>query len=404
MLFYKYYSLILLMIFSWSTTLAQSKDNLEKERKKINQEIEKTDKSLKQALKNKQNTLNTKNTIDSKVNSKKKTITDITYEINKSDNRIKSNNKMIDSLNVQIYNLKKQYLQLQRFSYLRSLSNNKWVYLLSSQNINILFLRWRYLNQFDQFTKNKKQEFVALQDQLKDSNEFMRSAKDEKGKQLVIEQKTAEELKKELEQSEKTLQALSKEEEDLKKELERKKIVRGKLNDAIENIIFSQLKESKEKTAARKVSGSDKDKALNTKEVELAENFSQNKKRFSWPISSGHIASRFGAQPHPSLKGVTIENNGIDIKSKGGREVKAIFEGEVAGVTKVPGANLMVIIRHGNYYTVYSNLAKVSVNKGSKVGTQQNIGTIANDENGISTIHFEIWKDKNNLNPEGWLQ
>jgi murein hydrolase activator len=392
------------MIFCWSTTLAQSKDNLEKERKKINQEIEKTDKSLKQALKNKQNTLNTKNTIDSKVNSKKKTISDITYEINKSDSRIKLNNKMIDSLNVQIYNLKKQYLQLQRFSYLRSLSNNKWVYLLSSQNINILFLRWRYLNQFDQFTRNKKQEFVALQEQLKDSNEFMQSAKDEKGKQLAIEQKTAEELKKELEESEKTLQALSKEEEDLKKELERKKIVRGKLNDAIENIIFSQLKESKEKTAARKISGSDKDKALNTREVELSENFGQNKKRFSWPISSGHIASRFGTQPHPSLKGVTIENNGIDIKSKGGREVKAIFEGEVAGVTKVPGANLMVIIRHGNYYTVYSNLAKVSVNKGAKVGTQQNIGTISNDENGISTIHFEIWKDKNNLNPEGWLQ
>lgn len=399
-----YYLLFLLILWSWSSAMAQSKDNLEKERTKINKEIDKTDKNLKQTVKEKQTTLQAKKTIDSKVSSQEKTISDISYEINKSDNRIKRNNLMIDSLNQQLSHLKKQYLKLQRYSYLRSLSNNKWVYLLSSQNINVLFLRWRYLNQYEQFTKNKKKEFIALQDRLKDSNEFMTTAMQVKSKQLAIEQKTTEELKKELQESEKTLQALSKEEEELKRELDRKKIVRQKLNEAIENIIYSQLRESREKTAARKVSGSEKDRALNTMETELSDNFSQNKKRFPWPIASGHISSRFGTQAHPNLKGVTIENNGIDIKSKGGREVKAIFEGEVAGVTKVPGANYMVILRHGNYYTVYSNLTKVNVNKGSKVATQQNIGAISNDDNGISTIHFELWKDKNKLNPESWLQ
>jgi murein hydrolase activator len=400
----KYYIIFLLLIFFYEASPAQSKDNLEKERKKINQEIEKTDKTLKQTTKTKQSTLINKKEIDSKVNNKQKTISDITYEIKKSDNRIKKNNERIDSLSSQLFSLKKQYLELQRYSYLRSLSNNKWVYLLSSQNINVLFLRWRYLNQFDHFTKNKKEEIVLLQDKLKDSNDFMLIAKEEKGKQLVIEQKTAQQLKEELEESEKKLQVLSQQEEDLKKELDRKKIVREKLNAAIEKIIFAQLRESREKIAARKVSGSEKDRELNTSEAELADNFGQNKKKFPWPIASGHISSRFGSQPHPSLKGVTIDNNGIDIKSKGGRDVKSIFEGEVAGITKVPGYNFMIILRHGNYYTVYSNLSRVNVNKGSKVNTQQSIGYISNDDNGISTLHFELWKDKNKLNPESWLQ
>jgi septal ring factor EnvC (AmiA/AmiB activator) len=287
---------------------------------------------------------------------------------------------------------------------LRSLSNNKWVYLLSSQNLNILFLRWRYLSQFNEFTKFKNKEIIALQNKIRESNEFISEVKQHKSEQLLQEQLSAEQIKKKQDESAKKLEVLSAQETELKKELDRKKIVKDKLNQAIERIIFSQIKETKEKIYVRKQSNTIKDRELNQTEIATSDNFENNKNKFPWPISSGHISSRFGTQSHPTLKGVIVENNGIDIKSKGAREVKAIYDGEVVGITKVTGMNYMVILRHGNYYSVYSNLDKVVVNKGSRVNTLQNLGVINTDENGISTVHFELWKDKNKLNPESWLR
>jgi murein hydrolase activator len=398
------YFIILIFSFFHLVTWAQSKDNLEKERKKINQEIEKADKTLKQATKSKENVLKVKKELDSKLNTKSKEISSISLEIKSSDSKIKNNNALIDSLSHQLSNLKNQYLQLQRYTYLRSLSNNKWVYLLSSENINILFLRWRYIRQYEDFTKNKKSEILDLQEKIKETNAFIAGVKDGKGKQLAQEQEQINVLKKEQEQSNKKLEALSSQELELKKEIDRKKIVRDKLNIAIERIIFAQLKETREKINIRKQSNNEVDKELNKAEILLSDNFAANKNKFPWPISSGHVSSRFGSQAHPTLKGVVIENNGIDIKSKGGREVKTVYEGEVAGVTKVTGMNYMVIVRHGNYYSVYSNLDKVSVNKGNKIKTQQSIGFINSDDNGISTVHFELWKDKTKLNPESWLR
>jgi murein DD-endopeptidase MepM/ murein hydrolase activator NlpD len=123
-----------------------------------------------------------------------------------------------------------------------------------------------------------------------------------------------------------------------------------------------------------------------------------------WPVDRGVISESFGTHPHPVLKGITTNNNGINISAPAGASVKAIYDGEVTGVISIPGANMAVILKHGEYLTVYSNLASVSVSKGQKIHTGQVVGVADKDDSGNkSEAHLEIWKGKTKLNPAAWI-
>lgn len=390
--------------------IAQSKEQLEKERKKLIQEIEKTKKYLDSTVKSKQTTLKDLKAITAQVDNRKKLITTISGEISASDQKIEDNNQKIDSLSINLSRLNEQYLQMQRYTYLRQLSNNKWSYLLSSGNLNTFLLRWRYRSQFESFNAKKQAEINHLKAEIQNNTLEITRVKEEKGKLLEQEKKEATTLEKEKLAKDKMLKEISSKETTLKKELEKKKGEREKLNAAIERVINEQLRLAREKAAASATpstgtaKSNKKENKLDDASIKLAAEFSQNKNKLPWPVASGFVSSGFGVQAHPTIKGVTIENNGIDITGKGSRDVKCVFNGEVVGVTKVPGYNYMVIVRHGNYYSVYSNLSEVSVKQGSKLNGQQSIGKISADENGDAELHFELWKDKTKLNPEAWLR
>jgi murein hydrolase activator len=405
---YFLYSLLLLA----NIAFAQSKEQLERERRKLIQEIENTNKYLETTAKNKQTTLKDLKAISAQVDTRKKLISTISNEISASDRKIAENNKRIDSLTTNLQKLNTQYTEMQRYSYLRALSNNKWSYLLSSGNLNTFLLRWRYLTQFEEFNNTKNAEISRLKGSISASSDDIIKVKTEKGKLLTQEKVEATTLEKEKAKKDVMLKEISSKEEQLRADLQRKRNEREKLNLSIERVINEQLRLARERATAevsstKKESSTttiNKEKVLDNASVKLAEEFNQNKNKLPWPITSGFVSSRFGVQPHPSIKGVNIENNGIDISCKGGKEVKVVFEGEVVGVTKVPGSNHMVIIRHGNYYSVYSNLSDVYVKQGTKLSTQQSIGSIQADEQGDAELHFELWKDKTKLNPEGWLR
>ena len=132
----------------------------------------------------------------------------------------------------------------------------------------------------------------------------------------------------------------------------------------------------------------------------LNDQFASNKGKLPWPVSKGLITDRFGTHPHPVLKGITVQNNGIDIQAEPGGTVKSLFNGTVASVTKIPGYDYMVMVRHGVYFTVYSRLQSVSVSKGDNVTTGQALGSLGSEE---PELHLEIWQDKTKLNPESWI-
>ena len=143
---------------------------------------------------------------------------------------------------------------------------------------------------------------------------------------------------------------------------------------------------------------------MNAEEAKLASSFSALRGRMPFPVPSGFISDHFGVHKHPILKGVMINNNGIDIQTSPGSPVHTVYDGVVQSVVNIPGINMVVAIQHGDYFTVYSKLAGVSVSTGQKVKTGQRIGSVASDEDGTSEINFQVWKNTVRQNPEVWLR
>ena len=146
-------------------------------------------------------------------------------------------------------------------------------------------------------------------------------------------------------------------------------------------------------------------KLILTPEAQLLSNsFSSNKAKLPWPVAKGIISEKFGVHPHPLMPNIDINNNGVDITTNNGAIARAVFEGVVKGVVNMPGAGQFILIRHGDFITVYSNLKEVYVKVEDKVTTKQNIGSILYDDDDAKTLlHFEIWKGQTKLNPEDWL-
>ncbi|MBP7644017.1 MAG: peptidoglycan DD-metalloendopeptidase family protein [Saprospiraceae bacterium] len=393
-------NILLLMILCFGLQ-AQSKEQLEKERLKIIKDIEATNKFLQSAKKDKESTLKEVKTLEVQVDNRKKLITNIKTEISSSDQVILDNNQKIDSLLRLRDKLKSQYADLLRYNYRQELSNSKWTYLLSAQNINTFLLRWRYLHQFTAFQIQKGKEIADLNDLIKAKNTDIEKVKQSKAQLLVLEETTFKQLESDKKNKDVVLKTLSSKETDLQKQLKAKQAEREKLNSAIERIIMEQMRAAKSETTA---SAGNKEEKFDTESAKLAADFTKNKGKLPWPVSSGFVSGKFGTQAHPTLRGVTIENNGIDISSNAQQTVSAVFGGEVVGASKIPGYKNMIIIKHGTYYSVYSNMENVNVGRGDKINVGQKIGVSGLEDDGTSELHFELWKDKAKQNPESWLK
>jgi septal ring factor EnvC (AmiA/AmiB activator) len=143
---------------------------------------------------------------------------------------------------------------------------------------------------------------------------------------------------------------------------------------------------------------------MNADEAKLASSFAALRGRMPFPVPSGFISDHFGVHKHPLLKGVMINNNGIDIQTSPGSPVHSVYDGVVQSVVNIPGINMVVAIQHGDYFTVYSKLANVSVSVGTRVRTGQRIGSVASDDDGTAEINFQVWKNTVRQNPESWLR
>jgi murein DD-endopeptidase MepM/ murein hydrolase activator NlpD len=228
------------------------------------------------------------------------------------------------------------------------------------------------------------------------------------------------------------LKDLSKDETRLKAELEKKQAAHEALNTAIEGVIQENVRKrveearSKPKVNVPKVEtpekkpqekpaltlpNAEKAKAATPEVKPLADediesfNFRKNKGRLPWPVESGFISRGFGTQKHPTLKNISITNNGVDIRTEEGAMVRSIADGKVAGVQFVPGHDYTLIIQHGDFYTVYTNLTSTSLGKGDDVKARQNVGQVStNNITGTSELHFELWQQKERMNPALWIK
>ncbi|MBK9583314.1 MAG: peptidoglycan DD-metalloendopeptidase family protein [Saprospiraceae bacterium] len=389
------YFVIILLVMMGNLLVAQSRQELEKQRLKIIKDIEKTSKALDNNKKTQEKNITQLKALEEQVSSRKSLINNLQSEVKLNEKLITQNESKIQELRQRHAALKDQYDKILRINYLKKLSNSKWSYLLSSESLNNLLVRWRYIHQFDQFTKQKMKEIQSLTGEIQLTNETI--AQDREKNLKAMEQTTTnmKTLEKEQKEKDALVKKLALEEDKLKANLKNREKEREKLNVAIEKIIIAALEKAREKEKSD-------EKLVKKKEVDNS-GFAKNKGALSWPVSKGKITGAFGTHPHPTIKNVQISNNGIDFTLPSGDNVVCVYDGEVVGVTNIPGFKNMVIIKHGSYYTVYSKLDNVVISKGQQIKRGQTIGNVEVNEEGVAEVHFELWKDKSKMNPQPWF-
>ena len=400
---------------------AQSKKELEERRKKLIRDIEVTGKMLKNTTRTKEATYDRYITLQSQIERRENLIETIDREIVAAENSIERNSGVIASLNRDIRKMQAEYGRTIRSAYRRKTLSNPLLFLLSAESLNQAFRRWLFLRKYDEYRRKQAEAIVFTKEMLAKKVASLEETRRDKENLLISLRSQKTMLTVEMSNKNDLLKTLAQDEARLKSDLQRKEAAHEALNQAIERVIQEEVRKRVEEsrrtrpaTPARPNANTPTAGAGNTAATESAvvfeedntsRSFSQRRGQLPWPVDDGFISRSFGRQKHPTLKNIEITNNGIDIRTDESAVVRAVFEGRVAGVQFIPGHDYTVILQHGNYYTVYSNLAETSVAKGDMVRSRQQIGRVSNNTiTGTSELHFELWNQKERVNPAGWIR
>ena len=364
---------------------------LQNKQRKLQEEIEQTNKMLNQTKKDENATLNKLQLIGQNIKNQKKLIRTLDNEITALNIEMKKLNLTRDSLQKVLNTYKEDYAQMIRQSHYARMQQSPLLFLLSSNSFQQLARRARYLQEFAQFRKEQVIRIEYTQMEIDMQNDLLQTNKNDKQSALSNRKKEQANLQRDERKQQTMLNQLKTKEKDLSKQLKQQQKKVAELNKKIDDMIRQQA-EKASKTSL-------------TKEQQLlAGGFEANKGRLPWPVEKGMISGHFGKQQHPVYSQVTIDNKGIYLQTVAGAKARAVYKGEVTSCFMVANT-YAVIIQHGNYRTVYSNLSKLNVKQGDKVDTKQTIGTIFTDpeQDQKTELYFQIYKDRNLLNPELWI-
>jgi len=391
--FWLRFSLILvLLLFYNNLATTQKKIDLEIKRKDKLKEIEKVENLIEKTRLNKEISMNKVNLLIRKIDIRDEIIQNLSSDIEEIKLKINLLTNEIIQRENEVINLKKEYSKIIYNSYFRLKNYNYLIFFFSSNSFNQAYRRLLYIKEYSEF---RKYLFKFLKERMYNLSYRITELKYEKNKReyLVNEKEyEAKKLKEDKSVQKKLVDNYIIKESQLKNELKELQAITKIIEKEIEKII-------KEEEIAKK------SKNNRSGDIILTKNFYENKGKLPWPIEEGIVISFFGEHPHPVFKGILIKNNGIDISTNCNSNVVSIFNGTVSKVFAIKGANFAVIIRHGDYLTVYQNLQIVNITIGDKIKTNQVIGSsFCENSSNISTIHFEIWHELNKLNPLDWLR
>jgi len=273
------------------------------------------------------------------------------------------------------------------------------LFLLSAQDFNQAYKRFIYLRQYADYRRKQAERITEFKNSIGNQLLTFNKQKAEKQNLLLSKVNQTKIIEQQKSQQNDVYSELQQKEKELRKKLEGQIKAEAKLQQEIERVIANESKKSNRKSA--KETGF----ALTTEEKVLSGDFSNNRGKFPWPVQRGLITDHFGEHPHAILKYVIVRNSGIDITTQANAKARAIFKGEVTKVVSIPGGNMAVIIRHGNYLTVYSNLSDVFVKAGQQVDIKEEIGRIFTDQSddNKTVLKFQLWRESTKLDPEDWL-
>ena len=411
--------LFLLPVFTLisASAISQSKRDLEKKKDIMQKDIEYTNQILNQTKKSKSSSLIHLVTLNKKISYRSDLVGTINTEIHVVDKEIGNVSTNIDSLDKKLKNLKEQYASMLYYAYKNQNAYFKLMFIFSSEGLNQAYKRMLYLRQLSNYRFRQRDLIVQVQDSLNGKKEKLVDVKHDKNELLHQQVRQIKELDKEKKEQVEVLNSLTSKEKKLRADLKEKLKKQQQLSTKIEEVIRREIlaaKAAARKRAAATTTASKSTKKLDTtnssailsntpEALKLSNAFENNKGQLPWPVEKGMISSSFGRHAHPLWKDVVVNNNGVDINSTKGAQALSIFEGRVIYVIMVVD-KFAVLVQHGEYFTLYSNLEKVFVKVDDKVMTRQPIGVVqTNDEEGKTELHLEIWRGSNKMDPEVWI-
>jgi septal ring factor EnvC (AmiA/AmiB activator) len=413
--------LVFICVFATANLYAQSSAELKKQRERINDELEQLNHQMQDVLNNKKVNQVQLSILRKQIALREEKINNINSEVRNLDNQISQNTNTVHSLQSQLDQLKKEYAGMVLFAYRNKSAYNKLMFIFAAKDFNQAYKRLKYLQQFATYRERQASYIQGTQHSLNVKINELDKTKEEKHNLLVDQEKEKATLGKERNTTLKVVKDLSKQAGYLKQQQRDLQARKDRLDKQIRDVVKREIAEAARKAeeqdrlaaAARAKSGSKEpapkpvarrttSEILNAtpEAAKLSGEFLDNKGGLPWPVANGEIVHGFGTY---TTEGIKIDNSGMDFKTNSGAAARSVFTGEVSG-TRDMGGTYMVVIKHGEYFTVYSNLKSINVSQGQKVSTKQNIGTVALDPiSGDTEIHFEIYKGQTVINPQIWL-
>ena len=421
---------------------AQTKEELQRQKVLLQDQIDLASELLLKTKSTKEASLSELQTLNQKIEARNKLIRTMDRQIRSIDREVMRKAKEIKNLEIRVDSLKSDYADLIKLAQRQQKPRDQILFILSSSSFAQAAKRMQYFKDMAAYRERQVQQIAIAQETLARERETLIAKKAEK-----IQVQTAQEgeklaLQADAQVQETTVQNLQSKESTLKKDIDKKQREAQQLEQQIKRIIAEEMRKAKERAERSSlegeakelglVSGKDYSRRTSNKALKklidktraakgldvrddgpsfamtpearaLANNFASNKGALPWPVERGIITGKFGKHPHPIVKGVIVDNPHIEITTEENAIVRSVFEGEVSSVVPIPGANVMVLVRHGNYFTVYSNLINVKVKAGDVVSLKEPIGTAFTDEEGKTMVQLGIWKDADIQDPNPWL-
>ena len=424
------------------SAFSQSKEELQRQRTLLQDQIDLANTILANTKSSKEASLSELETLNEKISTREKLISTMGRQIRAIDKSIEAKETEIEELTARVDSLKEDYAELIRLAQQQQEPTDQILFILSSRSFSQAAKRLQYFRDMAGYRAQQVARISEVQEELAKEKEELIQQKAEKEAVKQAQQGEKLALQADANEQESAVEVLKTKESELTNDIKKKQREVQQLEQQIKRIIAEEMRKAKERAERIKleeeakelglVSGKDfgsrmsntalkaliertrEEKGMNEREdgpsfamtpeaIALANNFAANKSALPWPVERGLITGKFGKHEHPVVKGVIVDNPHIEISTDDGAAVRAVFEGEVSSVVPIPGANVMVLIRHGNYFTVYSNLINVKVRAGDKVSLKQTIGQAFTDESGKTMVQFGLWKDADIQDPQLWL-
>jgi septal ring factor EnvC (AmiA/AmiB activator) len=406
--------LVCFTTFAWSQSDQQRK--LELRKAQIQKEIREFQNLLNQEKKKEKSVLTEISDKVTKIKLSEKLISTTQKQTKLLNDDMYLNQLQINKLNRELKVLKEDYADMLVRSYKSRSEQSRLMFVLSSEDFLQAYKRTQYMKQYASFRKVQGEEIRGKMRELEGLHQTLASQKQVKQKLLTESEKQKQALEKERMEQENLVKLIQKDKKKYSSDIKKKQQESRDIDRKIDRMIKDAIAAANKKTVAASTSGTKKataaaaasaspNKIVLTKESKIvADNFRSNKGRLPWPVEKGFISLPYGDQPHPIQKNLRIHNSGVEITTDEGAAARAVFAGEVMSVQVIAGANKAVYIQHGDYITVYLNLASVNVSKGDKVGFKEKIGTVyTNPGSGKTIIKFLVLQNTTYLNPQSWV-